>query len=152
MRLILSLAALFLSVILLQLSSGGVGPLDALTGLEQGFSKGQIEIFAFSWLFHRLLVGTTHYGQRWTFPSLCSLHLYGCDWYARSYFINRPNCLGCDAGGFGLVRRRMLHGDRSLAASKGDQPQPGPHYGCLPGGRYFRILGCADDDWRFGDS
>jgi MFS family permease len=48
MRLILSLAALFLSVILLQLSSGGVGPLDALTGLEQGFSKGQIGILGSS--------------------------------------------------------------------------------------------------------
>ena len=33
MRLILSLSALFLSVILLQLSSGGVGPLDALSGI-----------------------------------------------------------------------------------------------------------------------
>ena len=48
MRLILSLAALFLSVILLQLSSGGVGPLDALTDLEQGFSKGQIGILGSS--------------------------------------------------------------------------------------------------------
>ena len=48
MRLIFSLAALFLSVILLQLSSGGVGPLDALTGLEKGFSKGQIGILGSS--------------------------------------------------------------------------------------------------------
>ena len=48
MRLILSLGALFLSVILLQLSSGGVGPLDALTCLEQGFSKGQIGILGSS--------------------------------------------------------------------------------------------------------
>ena len=48
MQLIFSLAALFLSVILLQLSSGGVGPLDALTGLEKGFSKGQIGILGSS--------------------------------------------------------------------------------------------------------
>ena len=48
MRLIFSLAALFLSVRLLQLSSGGVGPLDALTGLEKGFSKGQIGILGSS--------------------------------------------------------------------------------------------------------
>lgn len=48
MRLIFSLAALFLSVILLQLSSGGVGPLDALTGLEKGFSKGQIGVLGSS--------------------------------------------------------------------------------------------------------
>jgi MFS family permease len=42
MRLLISFAALFLSVILLQLSSGGVGPLDALSGLVLGFDKQQI--------------------------------------------------------------------------------------------------------------
>jgi MFS family permease len=42
MRLLISFAALFLSVILLQLSSGGVGPLDALSGLALNFSKQQI--------------------------------------------------------------------------------------------------------------
>ncbi|MFK7764814.1 MAG: MFS transporter [Roseobacter sp.] len=39
MRLLLSFAALFLSAILLQLSSGGVGPLDALSGLALDFDK-----------------------------------------------------------------------------------------------------------------
>lgn len=38
MRLLISFAALFLSVFLLQLSSGAVGPLDALSGLSAGFS------------------------------------------------------------------------------------------------------------------
>ncbi|WP_136440090.1 MFS transporter [Pacificoceanicola onchidii] len=42
MRLIVSFAALFLSVILLQLSSGGLGPLDALSGFVLGFSNTQI--------------------------------------------------------------------------------------------------------------
>lgn len=42
MRLLISFAALFLSVILLQLSSGGVGPLDALSGFALGFSTAQI--------------------------------------------------------------------------------------------------------------
>ncbi|MEO0358747.1 MAG: hypothetical protein AAF386_10745, partial [Pseudomonadota bacterium] len=42
MRLLISFAALFLSVVLLQLSSGAVGPLDALSGLQEGFSKTQI--------------------------------------------------------------------------------------------------------------
>lgn len=42
MRLLISFAALFLSVIFLQLSSGGVGPLDVLSGTELGFSTGQI--------------------------------------------------------------------------------------------------------------
>ena len=38
----LSFAALFLSTALLQFSSGGVGPLDALTGLSQGFTPGEV--------------------------------------------------------------------------------------------------------------
>jgi len=42
MRLLISFAALFLSVILLQLSSGGVGPLDALSGLKLGFTRAQV--------------------------------------------------------------------------------------------------------------
>lgn len=42
MRLMLSFAALLMSVVLLQLSSGGVGPLDALTGLASGFSAPEV--------------------------------------------------------------------------------------------------------------
>ena len=42
MRMLISFAALFLSVVLLQLSSGGVGPLDALSGLALDFSKQQV--------------------------------------------------------------------------------------------------------------
>lgn len=42
MRTIISFAALFLSVILLQLSTGGVGPLDAISGITLDFSTEQI--------------------------------------------------------------------------------------------------------------
>lgn len=42
MRTAISFGALFLSVILMQLSSGGVGPLDALSGLALDFSTAQI--------------------------------------------------------------------------------------------------------------
>lgn len=42
MRMMISFAALLLSVLLLQLSSGGVGPLDALTGLDQGFTRAEV--------------------------------------------------------------------------------------------------------------
>ncbi len=42
MRLLISFTALFLSVTLLQISSGGVGPLDALSGLALGFDTKQI--------------------------------------------------------------------------------------------------------------
>lgn len=44
MRLPLSFVALFLSVALLQLSSGGVGPLDAISGVTLGFTTAQIGI------------------------------------------------------------------------------------------------------------
>lgn len=42
MRMMLSFVALLLSVLLLQFSSGGVGPLDALSGLEAGFSRAEV--------------------------------------------------------------------------------------------------------------
>ena len=42
MRLMISFAALFLSVILLQISTGGVGPLDALSGFALNFSNTEI--------------------------------------------------------------------------------------------------------------
>ncbi|MDI3335314.1 MFS transporter [Defluviimonas aestuarii] len=42
MRLLISFAALFLSVVLLQLGTGGVAPLDALSGVELGFSTAEI--------------------------------------------------------------------------------------------------------------
>ncbi|WP_296425350.1 MFS transporter [Yoonia sp.] len=51
MRMLISFAALFLSVALLQLSSGGVGPLDALTGLRSGFSPGEVGFLGSSHFF-----------------------------------------------------------------------------------------------------
>ncbi len=42
MRLLISFAALFVSAVLLQLGAGGLGPLDALSGLESGFSRSQV--------------------------------------------------------------------------------------------------------------
>lgn len=42
MRLLISFAALFLSVLLLQLATGGVGPLDALSGFALSFTTDQI--------------------------------------------------------------------------------------------------------------
>jgi len=42
MRTLISFAALFLSVLLLQLATGGVGPLDVLSGLVLDFSRAQI--------------------------------------------------------------------------------------------------------------
>ena len=69
MRLIVSFAALFLSVILMQLSSGGVGPLDALSGFALGFTTAQIGLlgsahfvgfFIGCWLAPRLMGTVGH--------------------------------------------------------------------------------------------
>ena len=38
----ISFAALFLSVVLLQLGGGGIGPLDAISGLDIGFTKAEV--------------------------------------------------------------------------------------------------------------
>lgn len=66
---LVSFAALFLSVVLLQLSSGGVGPLDALSGLALNFSTTQIGLlgsahflgfFAGCWWSPRLMGSIGH--------------------------------------------------------------------------------------------
>jgi len=44
MRMLISFAALFLSVILLQLSSGSLGPLDALSGIALDFTRQEIGV------------------------------------------------------------------------------------------------------------
>ncbi|KIN73231.1 Major facilitator superfamily protein [Sulfitobacter guttiformis KCTC 32187] len=65
----ISFAALFFSVVLLQLSSGGVGPLDVLSGSELGFSRqeigmlGSAHFFGFfigCWFAPRLLGSVGH--------------------------------------------------------------------------------------------
>ncbi|MBE9476512.1 MAG: MFS transporter [Proteobacteria bacterium] len=51
MRLLISFAALMLSIILLQLSTGAISPLDALSGLQEGFTKTQIGLLGSSHFF-----------------------------------------------------------------------------------------------------
>ena len=83
MRLYLSFAALFLSVVLLQLGSGGVAPLDALSGAALGFSTEQIGLlgsahflgfFAGCWWAPRLM-GTV--GHSRTFAAFCAAGTIG---------------------------------------------------------------------------
>jgi MFS family permease len=66
---LISFAALFFSVVLLQLSSGGVGPLDVLSGIALGFSRqeigmlGSAHFFGFfigCWFAPRLLGSVGH--------------------------------------------------------------------------------------------
>lgn len=44
MRLLISFTALFVSVVLLQLGSGGIAPLDAISGLQEGFTRSEVGI------------------------------------------------------------------------------------------------------------
>ncbi|MEM6478118.1 MAG: MFS transporter [Pseudomonadota bacterium] len=86
MGLIISFAALFLSVVLLQLSSGGVGTIDALNGLALGFSAGQIGLlgsahfagfFLGCWWAPRL-IGSVGYSRSFAaFTALGALGLLG---------------------------------------------------------------------------
>ncbi len=48
MRIVISFAALFLSIALLQLSTGSIGPLDAISGAYLGFSNAQIGLLGSS--------------------------------------------------------------------------------------------------------
>ncbi|MGI9390496.1 MAG: MFS transporter [Boseongicola sp.] len=69
MRLLISFAALFLSVIFLQLGSGGIAPLDAISGLQLDFSRTEIGLlgsahflgfFAGCWWAPRLMGAVGH--------------------------------------------------------------------------------------------
>lgn len=82
----ISFAALFLSVVLLQLSSGGVGPLDALVGLESGFTRGQVGLlgsahfigfFIGCWWAPRLMGNVGHSRAFACFTALGAIGLIG---------------------------------------------------------------------------
>jgi MFS family permease len=84
MRMIISFAALFLSVTLLQLSSGGVGPLDALSGFSVGFTTSQIGLlgsahfigfFIGCWWSPRLMGSVGHSRAFATFTALGAIGL-----------------------------------------------------------------------------
>lgn len=69
MRLLISFAALFLSVVLLQLGAGGLGPLDAISGLDTGFTRAEVGLlgsahffgfFIGCWLAPRLMGSVGH--------------------------------------------------------------------------------------------
>jgi MFS family permease len=86
MRLMLTFVPLLLSVCLLQLSSGGVGPLDALAGLAAGFSKGEVgflgsaHFFGFfigCWWAPRLMGSVGHSRAYASFTALGAIGLAG---------------------------------------------------------------------------
>lgn len=86
MRTAISFAALFLSVALLQLSSGGVGPLDALAGIALGFTAAEIGFlgsahfigfFIGCWWAPRLMGAVGHSRAFATFTAMGAIGLLG---------------------------------------------------------------------------
>ncbi|WP_299772694.1 MFS transporter [uncultured Tateyamaria sp.] len=90
MRMLISFAALFLSVILLQLSSGALGPLDALSGLALDFTRQEIG-----------LLGSAHFLG----------FFIGCWWAPRlmgSVGHSRAFAAFTAAGAIGLIAHMMI--------------------------------------------
>lgn len=79
MRVLISFAALFLSITFLQLSSGSLGPLDVLSGLQLQFSKTQIGLlgsahflgFFFGCWFAPRLLGTVGHARAFSAFAAC---------------------------------------------------------------------------------
>ncbi|GGX53246.1 MFS transporter [Tateyamaria omphalii] len=90
MRMLISFAALFLSVILLQLSSGALGPLDALSGIALAFTRQEIG-----------LLGSAHFLG----------FFIGCWWAPRlmgSVGHSRAFAAFTAAGAIGLIAHMMI--------------------------------------------
>ncbi len=114
MRLVFSFAALFLSVILLQLGSGGIAPLDAISGIAAGFSRAEVGLlgsahfvgfFAGCWWAPRLMGSIGHSRTFATFTALGTIgilaHTLVSDPYAWAGF--RVMSGMCIAGSYTVV-------------------------------------------------
>jgi MFS family permease len=98
MPLLLSFAALFLSIIFLQLGTGGVAPLDALSGVALGFSKAEIGI-----------LGSAHFFG----------YFIGCWWAPRlvgTVGHSRAFAAFTAAGTIGIIAHMMMVDPRAWAA------------------------------------
>ena len=149
MRILISLAALLLSVVLLQLSSGGVGPLDALSGFELNFTTAQIGALGsahFVGFFYWLLVVSTAVGLGGPLARLRSICRHWRHRLTVTYANHQPDRLGADAGRNRLERCRMLYRYRSLVAGQSDQLNPRPHHGGLSRRQHGGLAGIAIND------
>jgi hypothetical protein len=140
MPILISLTALLLPVALLQLSSGGVGPLDALLGFELNFTTAQIGALRsahFVGFFYWLLVVSTAVGHG---GQLARHRL------TVTYANYQPNRLGADAGRNPTELCRILYRYRSLVVGQSDQSNPRPHHGGLSRCQHGGLVGTAIND------
>ena len=127
-------------------SGRGVGP-------DRGVLEGRgrsVGFGAFPGLLHRLLVGAAADGLGRPFARLRGVHRAGGNRASGAYAVDRPLCLGGDAGGHGPVHRRLLHGDRGLAERQDHQRNPGPGDGRISHRRHGRVPVRAAADRRVG--
>lgn len=128
MRLVLSFSALFLSVALLQLSSGALGPLDALSGLARGFSTTEVGLlgsahflgfFAGCWWAPRLMGAVGHSRAYAVFTALGAIGVLGhLLWFdPRSWAVMRLASGLCIAGSYTVIEAWMNH--RVVNATRG---------------------------------
>ncbi|MEM7057828.1 MAG: MFS transporter [Pseudomonadota bacterium] len=98
MRLIISFAALFLSAVLIQLGSGSLGPLDALSGAQLGWTTPEIG-----------LLGSAHFAGFfagcWAMP-----RLIGFAGHSRAFAV------GAMIGAIGVIMHPILQGPVEWAA------------------------------------
>lgn len=114
MRLLISFAPLFLSIVFLQLGTGGLGPLDALSGIQLGFTTAQIGLlgsahfvgfFIGCWLAPRLIGEVGHSRAFAAFTAIGTIgilaHMIVIDPYA--WALMRVMSGLCIAGSFTVV-------------------------------------------------
>jgi MFS family permease len=128
---------------LLQLSSGGVGPLDALSGLGAGFSTAQIGLlgsahflgfFIGCWWAPRLMGSVGHSRAFAAFTAMGAIgllaHMLVVDPYA--WALMRVASGLCIAGCYTVIEAWLQ--------AKVTNANAGPHHGRLPGGRHGASL------------
>lgn len=114
MRLLISFAALFLSIILLQLGSGGLAPLDAISGIELGFTTSEVGLlgsahffgfFVGCWIAPRIMGNVGHSRAFAAFTATGTIgilaHMVIIDAYAWMFF--RVLTGVCIAGSYTVV-------------------------------------------------
>ncbi len=111
MRLLISFAALLLSVLLLQMSTGGVGPLDALSALKLDFTPAEIGLlgsahfvgfFIGCWWAPRLMGSV---GHSRAFAALTAAGAIGLLAPGPGWFQPRPSAFQVPGARFSLMAR-----------------------------------------------
>lgn len=124
MRLLISFAALLLSVVFVQLGSGALGPLDALSGAALGFSTAQIGLlgsahfvgfFIGCWAAPRMMGGIGHSRAFAAFAASGAIGALGHPLWHDPWFWSALRVLT------GIAVAGRLHGGRELDAGEGDQ-------------------------------